>query len=64
MTDTIFFVISMIVAIPILYCEYKIEENNFTDKKRTKYWVGLGIGFFAISCVNILWILFGTGYIK
>jgi hypothetical protein len=64
MTDTIFFAISMMVAIPILYCEYKIEENRFNDKKFIKYWVGLSVGFFIMMCVNILWIFMSTRCIK
>lgn len=62
MITIVFFVISMLVASATLYCEYKIEEYTFTDKKLTKYWVGLGIGSIAEMCVVSIWnfVEFGT----
>lgn len=55
MIKTVFVIISMIIAVATVYCLYKIEENTFTDKKVTKYWVGAVISALVGICVIGIW---------
>lgn len=52
---TILFIISMVFGVLVMYCETKIDKNTFTDKKATKYWVGMVIGSIVVWCALAVW---------
>lgn len=57
----VYTIISLVFASPLLYCIYKIDQPDLTDKEYTKYFVGYLISGLVLGCVDILLIFVDMG---
>lgn len=50
----VYAIISIVFASPLLYCIYKIDQPDLTDKEYTKYMAGYLISGLVYGCVGII----------